>query len=234
MENRHRCDCCGHYTLLGDADDILWDICPVCFWENDVKGDDPMEYSGANHMTLQEGRDHYQRYAACDPAMLCHVRKPRNEELAEQQSNQPMLLSLIVHLLLWQAGFTQGKEYNDLLDTHFLQQPQNPRLLDLECCSQDAKESLKQLQPSLVLFDQDTAFGRILFQQLAVIYKSEAMTIEAFGEHAYQLWQLLPDSLSNSEPFWTLSYADDCLSHGDAAQTKALYEAAFQFYDGAS
>lgn len=78
---RHRCNCCGYYTLIGTAEDIAWDICPVCFWENDISGKNPAKYSGANHMTLAEGRENYQKCGACDPAMLSHVRLPLAEEM---------------------------------------------------------------------------------------------------------------------------------------------------------
>ena len=46
MKKRHKCKCCGYYTLIGTEEDISWDICPVCFWENDVFEDNPEIYSG--------------------------------------------------------------------------------------------------------------------------------------------------------------------------------------------
>ena len=44
MKKRHKCKCCGYYTLIGTEEDISWDICPVCFWENDVFEDNPEIY----------------------------------------------------------------------------------------------------------------------------------------------------------------------------------------------
>ena len=82
-KQRHRCKCCGYYTLVGTVDDIDWDICPVCFWENDVFGENPEAYSGANHMTLAQGRENYKNYSACDPKSLLHVRLPLPQELPE-------------------------------------------------------------------------------------------------------------------------------------------------------
>lgn len=76
MIERHKCNCCGYFTLLGSIEDIAWDICPVCFWENDVSGEYPDRYSGANHMTLGQGRENYRKYAACDPKMVSYVRSP--------------------------------------------------------------------------------------------------------------------------------------------------------------
>lgn len=83
MKPRHKCNCCGCYTLVGTKEDIAWDICPVCYWENDVSGENPEEYSGANHLTLAEGRANYKEYFACDMKMLPYVRLPLPQELPE-------------------------------------------------------------------------------------------------------------------------------------------------------
>ncbi len=86
MENRYKCKCCGYFTLIGETEgDVLWDICPVCFWENDVSGENPHEYSGANHMTLAQGRENFKKYSACDIKMASHVREPNREEMPENQ-----------------------------------------------------------------------------------------------------------------------------------------------------
>lgn len=83
MKQRHKCRCCGYYTLVGTIEDIDWDICPVCYWENDVFGPDPDTYSGANHMTLAQGQKNYRELGACDLKMLPHVRPPVAKELPE-------------------------------------------------------------------------------------------------------------------------------------------------------
>lgn len=83
MGQRYKCRCCGYYTLIGTEEDIAWDICPVCFWENDVFDENPEMYSGVNHMTLEQGRENFKKYLACDSKMLDHVRSPRDKELPE-------------------------------------------------------------------------------------------------------------------------------------------------------
>lgn len=45
----------------------------------------------------------------------------------------------------------------------------------------------------------------------------------------YELWTMLPTEINEEEPFYILSYADDCLACGDEEQTKELYEKAFNF-----
>lgn len=92
------CPCCGCLTLEERGG---YDICPVCFWEDDayiiikdgkIKGvrvdhevcnDDLLDVpSGANHgMTLREGRENYRRIGACEESMRKHVRKPKRSEL---------------------------------------------------------------------------------------------------------------------------------------------------------
>ena len=83
MEKRNKCICCGYFTLIEDKEDIWWDICPVCYWENDIVGTELDEYSGANHMTLRQGQDNYRIYFSCDVNMAKYVRPPKKEELPE-------------------------------------------------------------------------------------------------------------------------------------------------------
>ncbi|MDE6726418.1 MAG: hypothetical protein K2J80_00590 [Oscillospiraceae bacterium] len=92
------CPCCGCLTLDERG---CYDICPVCFWEDDayliisdgeIKGvlvdsdvcdDDLLDVpSGANHgLTLREGRENYRKIGACEENMRKHVRKPKRSEL---------------------------------------------------------------------------------------------------------------------------------------------------------
>jgi len=55
------CPCCTYETMAERGE---YDICPVCFWEDDGN-DDPSRYSGPNHMTLSEGRKNFEKYGAC-------------------------------------------------------------------------------------------------------------------------------------------------------------------------
>lgn len=60
VEPLHACPCCGYRTLDERGG---YDICPVCFWEDDGV-DDPAMGSGPNHMTLGEGRASFARIGA--------------------------------------------------------------------------------------------------------------------------------------------------------------------------
>ena len=63
------CACCRYETLEQKGD---YDICPVCFWEDDGTQEAGL-YSGPNHMTLAEGIANFERYKACSPDMAEHV-----------------------------------------------------------------------------------------------------------------------------------------------------------------
>jgi hypothetical protein len=75
------CPCCRHLTLESRGD---YDICPVCFWEDDGDWDDPSNevmLGGPNHMTLTEARVNYAEFGACERILLQYVRMPLPHEL---------------------------------------------------------------------------------------------------------------------------------------------------------
>ncbi len=100
IKKKYQCLCCGYMTLETKGE---FDICPVCFWEDDAYliFDDqsntffslyyeideiPEETlldipSGANHrLTLREGRKNYKKYGACKKSLKKYVRKPKKKE----------------------------------------------------------------------------------------------------------------------------------------------------------
>lgn len=106
---KYKCLCCGFRTLDERG---AYDICPVCFWEderyfyrkgnmsgtlsgeNDPDPDDDAYdgadmldvRSGANHgLTLRQGRENYKKFGACEESMVSHVRKPYASERDEGQ-----------------------------------------------------------------------------------------------------------------------------------------------------
>ena len=75
-----RCPCCGYYTFL-EADRGMFDICPVCFWEDDIEQEkDPNWAGGANQVSLIEARKNFIKYGACTKDMVKHCRPPKKEE----------------------------------------------------------------------------------------------------------------------------------------------------------
>ena len=63
------CRCCGYLTLEERGG---YDICPVCFWEDD--GLEELDLvSSPNHMTLREGKINFARIGACSANVVRYV-----------------------------------------------------------------------------------------------------------------------------------------------------------------
>lgn len=78
---RRVCECCGHRTLL-DLCPGSYEICPVCFWEDDlIQARDPDFAGGANRPSLSEARRNYEMIGACEERALPHVRRPADDEV---------------------------------------------------------------------------------------------------------------------------------------------------------
>ena len=77
---KYKCPCCGYYTF--EKKERAYDICPVCFWEDDpFQFENPMMERGANHESLAAARINYKHYSACEPDMRKYVRGPKKDEL---------------------------------------------------------------------------------------------------------------------------------------------------------
>jgi hypothetical protein len=76
-----RCPCCGHSTL---GERGAFEICAVCFWEDDGQDDHNAEavLGGPNgDLSLIQARANYMKFGACRQQDLPHVRPPRPEEM---------------------------------------------------------------------------------------------------------------------------------------------------------
>lgn len=86
-EPRVQCPCCDYIAL---ADRGSYQICPVCFWEDDgLDIDEPDLSSGPNHgLTLRAGRRNFQAFGACEPAMAKHVLTPQQRSRFRLQARE--------------------------------------------------------------------------------------------------------------------------------------------------
>ena len=68
----HQCSCCDYFTLETRGN---FDICPVCFWEDDGTEFHELDNeSGANHgSTLRQARSNFSTLGASESEMLSHV-----------------------------------------------------------------------------------------------------------------------------------------------------------------
>ncbi|MBA3834006.1 MAG: hypothetical protein H0X34_19375 [Chthoniobacterales bacterium] len=77
----YRCPCCGCKTLRGRGG---FEICPVCFWEDDGQDDhdaDDVRGGPNKELSLSQARRNYREFGASDRRDLSHVRQPIPEEL---------------------------------------------------------------------------------------------------------------------------------------------------------
>ena len=77
---KYKCPCCGYYTLDYEG---MYDICPVCFWEDSNEVEDLNKYDDCNKMSLNEARKNYLEFGACKKDMKKYCRKPKESEKKE-------------------------------------------------------------------------------------------------------------------------------------------------------
>jgi len=76
---KYKCPCCGFLTLESENE---YDICRVCFWEDDpYQREDETLAEGANKISLAEARSNYLAFGACEQAMRQYVRRPHTCEI---------------------------------------------------------------------------------------------------------------------------------------------------------
>jgi hypothetical protein len=80
-DTKYKCPCCGFKTLLERGG---YDICEVCFWEDDGQDDhDADEVRGGPNKDLsltQARRNFLSSIGACEEDMVQHVRAPNEDE----------------------------------------------------------------------------------------------------------------------------------------------------------
>jgi|GEM_PF-716940 len=71
------CLCCGYKTI---DDGSEYDICPICFWEDDPMAyDNPDAIGGANGSTsLREAQRNFAEFGACERQFIKSVRAPND------------------------------------------------------------------------------------------------------------------------------------------------------------
>ena len=82
MENKKKfqCPCCGCMTL---DEPKAWDICPVCYWEDDkAQRLDPTLAGGANKPSLEQAKENFAVWGACDEKVIPFTRMPTAEEVS--------------------------------------------------------------------------------------------------------------------------------------------------------
>ena len=89
------CPVCGHLTIEAQHD---WDICPICFWEDDVGlyGRDDVVSPANRDMSLAQAQANYHRFGAVGLQFVKLVRPPTGEEKRQEGwTLLPKALSLL-------------------------------------------------------------------------------------------------------------------------------------------
>lgn len=77
--SKFTCPCCGY--LVFDESPGSYDICPICFWEDDITQlKYPAWNTGANQVSLIDGQRNYIRYGASELRFLHNVRPASQSE----------------------------------------------------------------------------------------------------------------------------------------------------------
>ena len=72
-KRKHTCACCGYQVL--DERPGSYEICPVCFWEDDpVQLLDPWYPGGANKVSLVQGQKNFLALGVSEPRFKKHVK----------------------------------------------------------------------------------------------------------------------------------------------------------------
>jgi hypothetical protein len=73
---RYACPCC-RFATLPKAPPGTFELCPVCFWEDDnIQFEDENFEGGANPISLAEARANFLRIGAMSAQHLSRVRPP--------------------------------------------------------------------------------------------------------------------------------------------------------------
>lgn len=76
-----RCPCCGYLTI-DDSDEVITDICEVCYWQYDeVSQSSPLKCIGPNSVSLVQARENYKKFGAIEERFIKFVRKPNINEM---------------------------------------------------------------------------------------------------------------------------------------------------------
>lgn len=78
---KYSCPCCGYYTFTKKSVGN-YDICPVCYWEDDPFQTENPDLEGmANGISLNQARENYKKFGACEERHIKSVRPPKEDEL---------------------------------------------------------------------------------------------------------------------------------------------------------
>ncbi|WP_247235467.1 CPCC family cysteine-rich protein [Telluribacter sp. SYSU D00476] len=75
------CPCCGYNTMT-EPPSGTYDICKICYWEDDpIQLEDPYYEGGANRVSLKKGQENFEEFGACEREMIKNVTRPSSKDI---------------------------------------------------------------------------------------------------------------------------------------------------------
>lgn len=129
---KYTCPCCGYKTLDEEASGT-YDICKVCFWEDDnVMNENPDYWGGANGVCLRQAQRNFIMFGVSEKIHLDSVVQGDYEKdplwkpvwEVEKTPNVNKLVQIMVEGNIIDSRFKRSIHINEFLDefTEFLQQ----------------------------------------------------------------------------------------------------------------
>lgn len=72
VEILYTCPCCGYKTRRNEEYGS-YDICLICYWEDDASQVEDTDYIGANPISLRQAQKNFKEFGACDIDMKPYV-----------------------------------------------------------------------------------------------------------------------------------------------------------------
>ncbi|MFH0068443.1 CPCC family cysteine-rich protein [Peribacillus sp. NPDC056705] len=79
---KYTCLCCG-YKTLDEEPPGTYDICEICFWEDDGYQYEHQDEDGANYVSFREAQQNYKKFCAKGERSLQYVRKPNKSDIKD-------------------------------------------------------------------------------------------------------------------------------------------------------
>lgn len=130
---KYPCSCCS-FLSLSDPKTGSYEICPVCFWEDDaVQNEDPYYEGGANQVSLSVAQKNFVDFGASEQAFLSKVRPPAitelpaisvlglepNQIVRNREKAMVQILAVIRGVLSTQIGVIEGAPFLSSM-SHYL------------------------------------------------------------------------------------------------------------------
>lgn len=81
MKKGYPCACCGFLTM-SESQSGTFEICPVCFWEDDNVQFNNIDFTGgANEESLRKARQNFKKFKASSSKFLKNIRAPLPNEI---------------------------------------------------------------------------------------------------------------------------------------------------------